>query len=358
MNWISSLLLLSRRKRWQRKKKEEPAKNSKGSLHVLTGFPQPLSLCWSLFHRLNDSLEREKHVLETAKARKYEADRELITHQIEDSRRRREMEREHNIIQDQVDMRRAKARAKEEEDLKIAKRQREKAAQEQLRLENERHKALKAEQKRKEFEAEKRMEEEYRAKIEREEKARTEAFKKRMETMGRFEAKYATEGAGAKERENVRINEERLQREVQRKQQLEEANASKRDMERKERIRLASEENYRIMQEKEELRLSAKREGAALKLKYQAELDESSQTAAKEAARKRQKAMELKRGLDEQVSFKRQCESKEAMNGLDSRERELNKSLLKKMEQDPKYQHAIYERLHPTNKRETSFAFA
>lgn len=72
------------------------------------------------------------------------------------------MEREHNILQDQIDMRRAKARAKEEEDLKAAKKLREKAAQEQLRLENERDKAMKAEKLRKEHEAEKKMEEEYR----------------------------------------------------------------------------------------------------------------------------------------------------------------------------------------------------
>ena len=72
------------------------------------------------------------------------------------------MEREHNILQDQIDMRRAKARAKEEEDLKASKKLREKAAQEQLRLENERDKAMKAEKLRKEHEAEKKMEEEYR----------------------------------------------------------------------------------------------------------------------------------------------------------------------------------------------------
>ena len=72
------------------------------------------------------------------------------------------MEREDSIIQDQIDMLRAKARAKEEEDLKAARKAREKAAQEQLRLENERDRAVKAEQKKKEYEAEKRMEEEYR----------------------------------------------------------------------------------------------------------------------------------------------------------------------------------------------------
>ena len=143
--------------------------------------------------------------------------------------------------------------------------------------------------------------------------------------MSRFEAKYATEGAGAKERENARINEERLQREVQRKQQAEEEMSRQREMERKERMRVASEENYRIMQQKEEQRLNAKRESINLKLKFQEECNESKQTAAMEASRRRQKALELKRGLDEQVAFKKQHESKEARNGLDSREREMNK---------------------------------
>lgn len=164
-----------------------------------------------------------------------------------------------------------------------------------------------------------------RKKIEREEKARAEAFTKRMETMQRFEAKYATEGAGAKERENAKITEERLQREVQRKMQAEEEKNRKKEMDRKERTRLASEENYRIMQEKEQQRLRAKSESVALKSRFQAELEQSNEEAAKKAAEKKQKAMELKRGLDAQVQYKRQSESTAARNGLNSRERELNK---------------------------------
>lgn len=111
---------------------------------------------------LNEALEKEKQAIQMARSRKFESDRELIVQQIEDSRRRVELDKEDSIIQDQIDMRRAKARAKEEEDMKAAKKQREKAAQEQLRLENERDKALKAEQKKKQFEEEKRMEREYR----------------------------------------------------------------------------------------------------------------------------------------------------------------------------------------------------
>jgi hypothetical protein len=122
----------------------------------------PLLSLYNSTFRLNEVLERERQALQMARSRKFEADRELIVQQIEDSRRRAELEKEDSIIQDQIDMRRAKARAKEEEDMKEAKKKREKAAQEQLRLENERDKALKSEQKRRQFEEEKRMEREYR----------------------------------------------------------------------------------------------------------------------------------------------------------------------------------------------------
>jgi hypothetical protein len=143
--------------------------------------------------------------------------------------------------------------------------------------------------------------------------------------MERFEAKFATEGAGAKERENVKLTEQRLQREVQRKYEAEEEISRKKEHDRKERIRIAADENYRIMQQKEEQRLRAKRESAELKSKFQSEYEESNQEAASKAVSRREKALELKRGLDQQIAHKRQTQSAEARNGLDSRERALNK---------------------------------
>lgn len=142
--------------------------------------------------------------------------------------------------------------------------------------------------------------------------------------MQRFEAKFATEGAGAKERENNKINEERLQREVQRKCEEEEEISRRKERDRKARIQRAADENFRIMQEKEAQRLIAKTESAALKSKFQSDFEESNMEAANKAMRRREKALELKRGLDEQIAFKRQSQSTESRNGLDSRERALN----------------------------------
>lgn len=96
------------------------------------------------------------------KKQQFERDRDLIIHQMDDRRARREQEREQNILQDKIDMRRAQARAKEEEDLKLMKKMKQKASNEQLRIQNERDKEQKMAELQKQHVLELKKEEEYR----------------------------------------------------------------------------------------------------------------------------------------------------------------------------------------------------
>jgi hypothetical protein len=92
---------------------------------------------------MKQTLELEQERSNNIKKQQFERDRDLIVHQMDDRRARKEYEREQSILQDKIDMRRAQARAKEEEDLKLMKKMRQKASQEQLRIQNERDKEKK-----------------------------------------------------------------------------------------------------------------------------------------------------------------------------------------------------------------------
>lgn len=111
---------------------------------------------------MKKTLELEQERSEMIKKQQFERDRDLIVHQMDDRRTRREQEREQSILQDKIDMRRAHARAKEEEDLKLMKKMKQKASNEQLRLQNERDKEQKIAELQKHQAMEIKKEEEYR----------------------------------------------------------------------------------------------------------------------------------------------------------------------------------------------------
>jgi hypothetical protein len=308
--------------------------------------------------RVNEALEREKELVKAVKLKKHELDRDLIVCQIEERKKKKEAEKELSILQDKVEMRRAQARAREEEEIKAMKKTREKESQEALRVENERVKAAKKEEKLRQYALEKKMEEEYRQKLDREEQTRAESFNKRLESMNRFAQKYDTDGAGARERSVIERNEERLQMEIHQKIVAEEEAARRKEELAKERRRLVSEDNLKIIQEKERRKNERREESVALKERFASEYSESQEAEGRKAERKRIQAQEIKRGLDVQIEEKKRSQSLEVRNGLTPREIELNKSLLKKMQDDPLFQDAIYKKLNPPQTKSSGFAFA
>jgi len=308
--------------------------------------------------QVKKSVESEQERVQLIKKQQYERDRDLIVRQMEERRSRKELEREEGILQDKIDMRRAQARAKEEEDQKLVKKLRQQESQEQLRVENERDKLRRAEELRKVHELELQKEAEYRNKLEKEDKARAEAFQKRLDTMHSIGKKFETEGAGAKERELNERNERRLKDEIREKNEIEETRERKKNEDRLLRTQAISAENYRIMQLKELKKENALKDSVEMKARFESEYAESKQADARNKEHKRVKALEVKRGLDVQIAEKKYNEGDAARNALNSREIELNKSLLKKIEGDHNFQKAIYDRLNPQKQKESGFAFA
>ena len=111
---------------------------------------------------LKKKVEEECKRSDMLKKQQFERDKDMIMRQMEERRRFKEREREENIIQDKIDMRRAQQRAKEEEESKLLKKMQQKAANEELRLQNEKDKERKMAEIRKLREIELKKEEEYR----------------------------------------------------------------------------------------------------------------------------------------------------------------------------------------------------
>eukprot|EP00603_Paraphysomonas_imperforata_P002022 CAMPEP_0114427420 /NCGR_PEP_ID=MMETSP0103-20121206/8339_1 /TAXON_ID=37642 ORGANISM="Paraphysomonas imperforata, Strain PA2" /NCGR_SAMPLE_ID=MMETSP0103 /ASSEMBLY_ACC=CAM_ASM_000201 /LENGTH=505 /DNA_ID=CAMNT_0001596481 /DNA_START=125 /DNA_END=1642 /DNA_ORIENTATION=+ len=308
--------------------------------------------------QMKRTVELEQERADKIKRQQFERDRDMIVHQMDDRRARKEHEREQSILQDKIDMRRAQARAKEEEDLKLMKKMKQKASQEQLRIQNEKDKESKMAELQKLRLLDLKKEEEYRIKLEKEDKARADAFQKRMDAMQSIGKRFETEGAGAKERKINEQNERRLQEEIREKNAIEELKERKKIEDRQSRTQSISAENYRIMQERALKKEHALRDSAAMKARFEKEYMESKEAEARKEEHRRLKAMELKRGLDVQIAEKRFSEGDSAKNALNSREIELNKSLLKKIEKDENFQKSIYNRLHPKKQEDTGFAFA
>jgi hypothetical protein len=313
--------------------------------------------------KLNHEVEQEKERVKRSQYLRHQQDRELIRYQIEERKLTKEMEREESIRQDQQEMRRAQERAAEEEELKLQKKLREKEQQELLRLENERVKEKKRYDQLRQYEEEKRLEEEYRypsppyglisphlfirQKLDREDKLRNDAFSKRMNAMKKFSEKYEREGAGAMEQEQRRKEEAKLSEEILLKNREEEMKRVAKSELMKRRIKETSEENLRLIQEKEREKSRREQENRELRERYQREYEESREEEKKKQERKRLTAMEMKAQLDRQIDDKGGSLSSGMRNQLSQREVELNKSLLKKIEDDKEFQMEVYRRLNP-----------
>ena len=165
-------------------------------------------------------------------------------------------------------------------------------------------------------------------KLDQEERERAEAFQKRLDAMQSLGKKFETEGAGAHEREINERNERRLLEEIREKNKAEELIEKKKLEERQRRTQEISLENYRIMQDRAHKKEKMLKESALMKTKFEREYNESMEAEARKMEHKRLKAMELKRGLDDQIAEKRRKDGGAVKNSLNQREIELNKVIL------------------------------
>lgn len=305
-----------------------------------------------------EQVERDKEIQKRTLLQKHQTDREIIKCQIEERKIMKEIEREESIRRDQIEMRRAQARAQEEDEFKLLKKMKEKEQQEALRIENEKVKEKKRVDLLLQYQEEKKLEEEYRKKLDRDDQMRNEAFNKRLEIMNKNSEKYAKEGAGAQAIERKRIEDERLRGEIEKKNLEEELKRKRKDDLIKSRMKETSEENMKIIQEKEKEKEKKQIENRELRDRYQREYEESREEERRKNENRRTNAMEMKVKLDQQIQEKHVREDGELggagikgirgiRNSLSQREIELNKSLLKKMEEDGAFQEEVYRRLNP-----------
>jgi hypothetical protein len=165
--------------------------------------------------------------------------------------------------------------------------------------------------------------------------------------MKKFSDKYEREGAGAKEQEQRRREEAKLSEEINLKNREEELKRLAKSELSKKRIKETSDDNLRIMQEKERERLRRQEENRELRERYQREFEESQREEKEKNERKRMTAAQMKAQLDRQIHDKHGGSTNEMRNQLSQREVELNKSLLKKIEDDKEFQLEVYRRMNP-----------
>lgn len=165
--------------------------------------------------------------------------------------------------------------------------------------------------------------------------------------MKKFSDKYEREGAGAQEQDQRRREEAKLSEEINLKNREEELKRLAKSELIKKRIKETSEDNLRIIKEKERERLRRQEENLELREKYQREFEESQREEKEKNERKRMTAAEMKAQLDRQIHDKHGGSSNEMRNQLSQREVELNKTLLKKIEDDREFQLEVYRRLNP-----------
>jgi hypothetical protein len=164
--------------------------------------------------------------------------------------------------------------------------------------------------------------------------------------MQRFSDKYQLEGAGSKEQEQKRQEESRLAEEIIRKNRDDEEKRRTKSELTKKRIKETSDENLKIIREKEREKHQQDEANRELRDKFQREYEESRVEEKQRNERRRLGAMEMKAALDQQIQEKHHGGSG-GRNTLSQREVELNKSLLKKIEDDKGFQEEVYRRLNP-----------
>ena len=297
---------------------------------------------FEMVKRAKEQYELDQARVREKKERVFVVEREMRLKQIEENKARAEQERQIKILQEKVDM--ARARRMQEEELELArlKKEEQKRAQDRLVEENEANKAIKSEMVQKQWEAEKRMNKEYELKMLREEQARTDAFQARIDALKRSE-KGMAHIAGAKAQAEA-FNAQRVMEEVEKKYQNDAARELAKKEQRRMDIEKSREFNLTLIERKQRLRDEDKSKDVAMRKKIEEEFAQAQEKERLRLEEKRLKMNELKSKLDEQVQY----QSTSSKRGLSQMEVELNKTIIKKIENDPVLFQKVMDRVKPS----------
>ncbi len=280
------------------------------------------------------------------KKQKGERERELRQLQIEANNQKRDQERQMKILAEQADMARSRRLAAEEEAAVQRKRELDSLRVEQVKLENERNKALKEEAKRQQWEYEAKLNREYEAKLDREEKARQEAFQKRADALKAFENNFS--GVAAAEKAANDAEYERTMAAIEEKHEKDLRKAQQKEKKRKMDMAKSREFNLMLIEKKERQKKEEREADVQRRLASQRALEEERhQDAIKKESKRRQMA-EMKAALDEQVRHRAGTVHAHKTAALSATEHELNKGLIAKIEANPELYQKVMAKVKPT----------
>jgi hypothetical protein len=171
----------------------------------------------------------------------------------------------------------------------------------------------------------------YAAKLQREEEERANAFSLRMEKLEQYFIRSSEEGAGKKEREEELRVELLLLKNQAEKEARDAENERLKEEARQKRIRDALMENEKLIEQKRHLVTKQREDDKVFGAQYRKESEEYIA-----AEKKKMEQIRLKnKKLEEEIKKQMAVEKHDTDKGISYQERELNKSVLKKVTEDP-----------------------
>lgn len=280
-------------------------------------------------------------------------ERKLNAEQMEELRKRRELERSIKIQEERGQMERSRRIAEEEERLRLEHKDAQRRAMARVVEENERNKAIREKQKLVDAEYEAKLNREYLERMEREERARVEAFNARIEALQRSSKRFEM-GAGAEIKEKSDREHERtlaaVEKEIREREQREQEEREKRRLEslrsKEANLRLIEHKRQEQQREREELANIRRADEAAAAALKRAELE------AKKSRRDRMH--EFRKQLDDQVRLREEVSKNEQV--LSPVENLLNRSLVGLAAKDPELLNRVIGKVSPTPRNQPRHA--
>jgi len=263
----------------------------------------------------------------------------------------RQKEKQDRINQELKEIEEARRIAEEDEKIRQERKENYKRNYERILEECEKAKELKAEEARKEREYEQVVMKQYADRLDAEDRRRSLAFKKRVDTLAAIGKEYESKGAGAREREENKKREDMIAAAIAiRNQEEEEKERAKRERQQRQALE-ALETNRKIMESKEAARLHSREEGIRLKNEIKVQVEEAKQSEIEAQRRRRQQMDVTRHRLEEQMAEQLPNKRGYRKTGQDLSEEEqaaVDKSLLKKVVEDPEFYRKVVEKINTT----------
>lgn len=302
---------------------------------------------FEMVKRAKDSHEADQLRIREKKEKIFVVERELRLKQIADNQLIREKEKQLKIMQEKMDMARSRRLAEEEQELIRLKKDEQKKAQDQLVVENEHNKAIKAEALKQQWLYEAKLNKDYEEKMAREEKGRQDAFQARIDALKRAEKGFS-HIAGARAQAEA-FNQQKVMEEIEKKYK---ADADK-EVAKKEQQRVNIETsrafNLTLIERKQKIKDEERQRDIDMRKKIESENALAQEKERQKIEEKRQRMHDLKCKLDEQVNFHNKQGTFTKGAGLSQLELDMNKTIIKKIESDPALFHKVMERVHPVH---------